>query len=75
MFIGFIQQPYLKYQNKCLTDRDCQGEGKSTEMRTLFRFWSFFLRSSATFSIITVLQNIKIFFAQTWRIISNEYNL
>eukprot|EP01132_Coremiostelium_polycephalum_P000635 gene635-788_t len=41
---GFVQTKYNKYRGKCLKDRKRLGVG-STEMNTLFRFWSHFLRT------------------------------
>lgn len=41
---GFIQMKYHKYRAKCLQERKRLGFGKSVEMKTLFRFWSHFLR-------------------------------
>mmetsp|Transcript_28077 Transcript_28077/g.39609 ORF Transcript_28077/g.39609 Transcript_28077/m.39609 type:complete len:967 (-) Transcript_28077:123-3023(-) len=41
---GYIQMKYHKYRAKCLQERKRLGFGKSVEMKTLFRFWSHFLR-------------------------------
>jgi la-related protein 1 len=41
---GFEQQKYSKFHAKALRERKIKGIGMSSEMNTLFRFWSHMLR-------------------------------
>ncbi|EGC29429.1 hypothetical protein DICPUDRAFT_84547 [Dictyostelium purpureum] len=57
---GFILSKYNKYKNKCLKERSRLGIGHSTEMNTLFRFWTHFLRTRFNNKIYQEFKQVSI---------------